>query len=286
MSRDTNGALLTQIVGNHCGIGCQKQVSSHQQFPLRSCYYNLTLVFMLRNINLKEELQRQRTLRQHPGAMRFVYAMFDTLNEEVYHEHLIQQTLDTPNPDGVGTYPKSISTESVYTEVEIARVCVKYRLRFLDTAQFTAPMPYEAVRRIKQLQVQTGHTFNSFRIVAPAEAFHLPDCKEDPLLFAELGHGRYTLIYQWGQDLHPLRALRFFPWRTKRSLALTVAVCAMVGTALVPVGMAASHAGDASISAQLAFSAWAFTGISAATAFVLMRRFKGFSSDVWKRPFS
>ena len=245
-----------------------------------------TLISMLRNINLQDELQRQRALRQHPGAMRFVYAMFDTLNEEVYQEHLIQQTLDTSNPEAVGSYPKGVSTESIYTEVEIARICVKYRLRFLDTAQFTAPMPYEAVRRIKQLQKQTSHTFISFRIVAPAEAFHLPDCKEDPLLFAELGHGRYALIYQWGQDLHPLRAWRFFPWRTKRTLGLTVAAFALVGTALVPVGMAATHAGDAATSAQVAFSAWAFAGITAATAFVLMRRFKGFSSDVWKRPFS
>ena len=241
---------------------------------------------MLKHIDVHQALIQERELERHPGAQGFVYAMFDALNEEVYQEHIIQAVLQQPAAKAQKTYPKSVPPEMVFGEAEIKRVCVRYRLRFLEASQFTAPLPYEALRRIKTYQKRSGQAFESFRIVAPADAFHLPDCTEDPLLFADLGMGRYALIYKWGNDLHPFRSLRFFPQRSFKTMALTVFMAALLITAFLPLAYARLYAGEQASYAQAAFAAWAFVGVGASVACFMLRKFKGYSSDLWKRPFS
>lgn len=241
---------------------------------------------MIRNTNLKDALEKERELLRHPGAMGFVYAMFDVLNEEVYREHEIVKRVVTPNQTQSFHWCHSLDEERIFHRSEIRQLCIKFRLRFLDASQFNQSIPYEAIRRIKALESAADQAFNDFLIAAPAEAFTLPDCAEDPLLFIDLGGDRFYLVHHWGEDMAWHRKVRMFPWRNRRALGGTVFAAALLLTALLPsafIGRAAL--GDATL-ARLAFLGWSFASVAGVIAYFSMRRFKGYSDELWERPFS
>jgi hypothetical protein len=115
----------------------------------------------------------------------------------------------------------------------IRRTCIAFRLRFLPSSRFRAPVPYEALVRIRELERASDTRIEEFYILAPAPAFHL-EKKTDPLLFVPAGEDRFLLVHRWGGELSPLRKVLSLPLRNLRSLLVTVIVCAFLLAAAVP----------------------------------------------------
>lgn len=88
----------------------------------------------------------------------------------------------------------------------IKKVCIDYRLRFLDTALFRHEFPEEAVTQIREIEKNHDTALGGFRIVAPTKAFHLLNYN-DPLLFVPIGGDYYYLVHQWGDDLKAFQLL-------------------------------------------------------------------------------
>lgn len=101
--------------------------------------------------------------------------------------------------------------KNVFTLEQIKSVCIKYNLRFLDTAYFKADFPYEAILKTKMFEDKYQTKIEHFKLVAPSQVFNLGDCNQDPLLFACLADNKYYLIHQWGSDLSWYRGLISFP---------------------------------------------------------------------------
>ncbi len=137
-----------------------------------------------------------------------------------------------------------LDTDRIYHLDHIRQICIRYRLRFLDSRYFKGRIPEEAVYRITQLEMAHATELHGFKIIAPSRLFRLAD-KDDPLLFAPLGNDYFYLIHKWGKDLHPLRKLIVWPFRNVVNLTLLVLFLSYLVTLLIPSGLFSKSASSA-----------------------------------------
>lgn len=129
-----------------------------------------------------------------------------------------------------------LETDKIYHISQIKKVCIDYRLRFLNTKYFKGDIPQEAFNKIAELEKEHDIEMKGFKIIAPSKLFKLKD-KDDPLLFAPIGNEYFYLIHKWGNDLHPLRKLLMWPFKNIINLTSVVLVISYVVTLLVPDGL-------------------------------------------------
>jgi hypothetical protein len=129
-----------------------------------------------------------------------------------------------------------LDTHKIYHLSQIKKVCIDYRLRFLDSKYFKGDFPQAAYHKISKIEKQHSIEVSGFKIIAPSKLFKLKD-KDDPLLFAPIGNDYFYLIHTWGNDLHPLRKAFMWPFKNIVNLALLVFVVSYLVTLLVPEGL-------------------------------------------------
>ncbi|MFD0861485.1 hypothetical protein ACFQ1M_04650 [Sungkyunkwania multivorans] len=129
-----------------------------------------------------------------------------------------------------------LETEKIFHIDQIKKICIDYRLRFLDTKYFKANIPRTAIEKIKKLEKDHDTQLKGFKIIAPSKLFKLND-PDDPLLFAPIGNGYYYLIHKWGNDLHPLRRWLMLPFRNFENLLVFTLMVSYVLTLMVPNGL-------------------------------------------------
>ncbi|MGA1546558.1 MAG: hypothetical protein ACO349_06385, partial [Flavobacteriaceae bacterium] len=127
-----------------------------------------------------------------------------------------------------------LSKDRIYHIDEIKKVCIDYRLRFLDIKYFKNELPQDALTQIKQLEEEHQTQLGEFKIMAPSALFRLKKT-DDPLLFAPLGNEYYYLVHKWGNDLHPLRKVMMWPFKNIWNLLAVVFLFSWLLTELTPI---------------------------------------------------
>ncbi|TAI49031.1 hypothetical protein [Flagellimonas allohymeniacidonis] len=159
------------------------------------------------------------------------------LNREKRRTEKISETLGskkhTPGNDFVFDL---LETEKIYHIDQIKKICIDYRLRFLDSRYFKGKIPATAFEKITQLENQHHIEIEGFKIMAPSKLFKLED-KDDPLLFAPIGNDYFYLIHKWGNDLHPLRKLLVWPFKSIVNLTVFTLLISYLVTLMVPSGL-------------------------------------------------
>lgn len=126
--------------------------------------------------------------------------------------------------------------KNLFSLNDISAICIKYRLRFLDSSHFSAEIPYEAVSKIKEFEKKYGHRIERFKIIAPDRVFRLTDVNKDPLLLAQLGDNSYYLLHKWGNDLSWYRAILCYPFRNIYCFLASVFCLGLIIGFSMPVG--------------------------------------------------
>lgn len=116
---------------------------------------------------------------------------------------------------------------------QIRKVCIDYRLRFLDIKYFKGNIPPSAIEKICDLEKTHETALKGFKIMAPSVLFRLKKT-DDPLLFVPLGNGYYYLIHKWGNDLSPARKVWAWPFKNIWNLLFTVLVVSLFATYITP----------------------------------------------------
>lgn len=231
---------------------------------------------MQRRSHLEEEL---RSLR---GSTAFLEAVKRILEEEQKTDDVLRAMVLSSRGDRPNSI-KGLDLDRVHHEDAIRNVCIKYRLRFLESGLFKGGIPLQAVHELRQLEARASAPLTGFRIMAPSSHFRLCDAEGDPLLFVPLGNGLYYLVHQWGGDLYWHRSLINWPVRTAYHLAATVLFIAMIIAALAPVGFVnASGTSGYWTGGRLLFWFWTAMVLMGFTAFSWMAFFGKFSADAWK----
>ena len=160
----------------------------------------------------------------------------------------------------------------------IEKICVNYRLRFLDTHFFKGPIPEEAISQIRTLEKAHQTSLHNLKIMAPAKLLKLENA-DDPLLFAPMGNNYYYLIYTWGNDLHPLRKWLMWPYKTFENLVITLFFISIILTAITP--MQAFTKNDVTQTEYLLMFLFMFKAVAGIVLFYGFAKGKNFNTAIW-----
>jgi len=184
---------------------------------------------MLQTIDIQQQLIKERNKKhQSTDVLEWVQEVFEDINvtQKSVFERLaqspIQKTVNTFNID-------KVATDAIFHISEIQKICIDFRLRFLDTRYFKGDYPKEVISKIKAIEEQHQTTLDGFKIIAPSKLFKLKEA-DDPLLFAPMGNGYYYLIHKWGKDLHPLRKLKYWSFKNVENLGISIFTLSFIMT--------------------------------------------------------
>lgn len=184
----------------------------------------------MKTVDLHEQLKRIQ--RKHPEE-EVLNEVRDILHQEEKREALIKRNLH--NGGGAGEIDEScLDKGQIFTLDQIERLCVRYRLRFLDSRHFKGEIPQEAIQKIKQLENQQKQPLSGFKIIAPKELFRLSDKDSDPILMLPLKGDRFYFIHKWGGEISAWRSILAFPMRNFMSMFWFLAAVAVIFSLLVP----------------------------------------------------
>ncbi len=170
----------------------------------------------------------------------------------------------------------------IYHILDIEKICIQYRLRFLNSALYKADFPYETVIKIKELEKEHGIHIKNFKLMAPASVFKLKNA-DDPLLFAPIGNDYFYLVHSWGRDLHPLRKLLMWPFRHLENFMFFLLILSFVCTTLIPAGIFSPENTTTEFFILFFFM---FKWITGLAIFYGFKYGKNFSSAIWRSTFS
>ena len=191
---------------------------------------------LLPKTNIEKKLAKAKLSSNisEKDRLKEVYAILSNLDNELER---ISENINISNGTQSNNFNIDLLESSrIYHLEDIKKICIDYRLRFLDSKFFKGDIPVEALSKIKTLEKEHDIKLKGFKIIAPSKLFKLED-KDDPLLFAPIGNGYHYLIHQWGNDLHPLRKLLMWPFKSIVNLSILVLLLSFIVTLMIPDGL-------------------------------------------------
>ena len=185
---------------------------------------------MFQDINIEKELISLKSKNEK----LLINSAIDQLNNDLIKEKTIQKNINSSNNKKYFANIKIDESSNVYNFKTIETIAIKHRLRFLPTKFFKNQIPQEAIFKIKEIEKSNSIEIKKFFILAPSSAFDLEDCNKDPLLFIPLKNNQYYLVHKWGSDLSWIKKLTAIPFRTLETMAISVALTALIIALLTP----------------------------------------------------
>lgn len=230
---------------------------------------------LFKGINIRRALIRERIL-QH----RLLQEAQDLLMSDFEKDNEIINRLK-------GSRNKNIDsiivpdTENIFTLDQIKSVCIKYRLRFLDSSFFKQEYPHAAIAEVKSFEKKYGKKISSFNIMAPSALFNLENINKDPILFAQLSDNNYYLLHQWGNDLAWYRRIISWPFQSLKTLLITlILICAIFAFSL-PSSIMNIFSFQSEIYLRLWLTIHTFIGLLGITLWLGLSFDKSFSGCNW-----
>ncbi len=170
-----------------------------------------------------------------------------------------------------------LEADRIYHLDDIRKLCITYRLRFLDSNFFKGQIPEEAISRIRQLEKDHDTPLSHFKVMAPSKLLKLENA-DDPLLFAPMGNDYFYLIHKWGNDLHPFRKLLMWPYKNFENLVITVFLLSALLTAITPMGLF-TH--TAAMQEYILMFLFMFKSVGGIVLFYGFAKGKNFNNAIW-----
>ena len=231
---------------------------------------------MFSRTNIEKQLLKYRSKRiDEQSVMKEVQRIFSE-NDKQRDEIIFSLTEESSEIENHFNFDL-LETEHIFHIEDIEKLCVIYRLRFLDSHYFKGNFPEEAISEVRSLEKKHQITLKNFKIVAPAKLLKLENA-DDPLLFAPMGNDYFYLIHKWGKDLHPFRKLLMWPYRSFDNLVFTVAVLSVLLTSLVPIHWLTPKPG---IGEYLFLAFFIFTGMGGMVILYGFSIGKNFNRVLW-----
>ena len=180
---------------------------------------------MFKSIDLQKKLikERDKNIQTHK-VIDWVESILNDISSP--NKSVLERLSISPIHRNINTFNiDEIDSNAIFHISHIEKICINYRLRFLDTKYFKGTYPNVVIDKINTLEKKHNTVLDGFKIIAPSKLFRL-DKADDPLLFAPMGNGYYYLIHKWGTDLHPLRRLKYWSVKNVENLGISIfAVC-------------------------------------------------------------
>jgi hypothetical protein len=184
-------------------------------------------------INLEHELIQTRD----NASTKLIQQAHFLLEKEQKEEARILELLGISKDNSISFDQldhSQLDQSKLFSLESIEKLAIRFRLRFLPSSYYTGSYPIEAISRIKELEKNHQTGLQNMFILAPKKKFDLGDCDGDPLLFTRIGENQYYLIASWGNDLHPLRSLILWPFRSFNSSLITSLILSIFFSLIIP----------------------------------------------------
>lgn len=189
---------------------------------------------MFAKTNIEQQLRKFRDKRIGSGdILAEIQRIFE---ENERHRNAIKETLAAPPANRQLLNPATLEKDNIFHLEDIKSLCIRYRLRFLDSHFFKGEIPEEAISKIRRLESQYQINLSGFKVMAPSKLLKLENA-DDPLLFLPLQNNYFYLVHKWGNDLHPFRELLMWPYKNFENLVFTVFLLSILLTAITPMGL-------------------------------------------------
>ena len=132
--------------------------------------------------------------------------------------------------------PDKIDSNRLFHVDQIRKICIDYRLRFLDFNFFKGGVPDEAYTKLKEFELNHPNLDLNIKMMAPTKLFQLENY-DDPLMFVSLGNNYYYLIHKWGNDMSYFRKMFMWPFKNIYNILVYIAIISLFFTTFVPDGI-------------------------------------------------
>ena len=172
----------------------------------------------MKKVNLFEELLQERN--KQISSNELISLLKNIWQKEDSKKERITQSLKELNN---GNFNKlkfdEMETKNIFHIDTIKNICVRYRLRFLDSNLFKGDYPKNISKIISDIENKHDTNLNNFMIMAPSKLFKIKS-PDDPILFIPIGNNYYYLIHKWGKEFNYLRKLLVLPFKNIDNLTI------------------------------------------------------------------
>ena len=126
-----------------------------------------------------------------------------------------------------------INSDRIFHISDIKKICIDYRLRFLDFELFKGKVPDEAYKNLKSFYSDHKEIKREIKMMAPSSLFQLENY-DDPLMFASLGNDYFYLIHKWGNDLSFFRKIMMWPFKSLYNIIIFMCFISLFITLIIP----------------------------------------------------
>ncbi len=231
---------------------------------------------LLPRTNIEQKLSKLRSKEFDPTTWKT--QIQEIFQRDEKHEEQIIQNLDAKPELVDNTFGfDQLETSKIYHLDQIQKICIDYRLRFLDSRYFKGKLPNSAISAIKELENKHQTALKGFKIVAPSKLFKLENA-DDPLLFAPMGNDYFYLVHKWGNDLHPLRKTMMWFFKSFENLLFLTFLVSLLITFMVPDGLFSK---ENSTSEFIMVFFFMFKSVAAVVLFYGFALGKNFNTAIW-----
>ena len=172
----------------------------------------------MKKVNLFEELLKERSKQISTNELISLLKNI-WVKEDSKKERITQSLKDVNN----GSFNKlkfdEMETKNIFHKDTIKNLCVRYRLRFLDSNLFKGDYPKNITKIISDIEKKHDTKLINFMIMAPSKLFKIKS-PDDPILFVPIGNDYYYLIHKWGEEFNYLRKLLVLPFKNIDNLTI------------------------------------------------------------------
>lgn len=199
------------------------------------------------------------------------------------HEKELKDLINHLNINSFNSFDfEKLDANKIYSINTIKRVCIDYRLRFLDIKYFKNKLPNEVYQKINNLEKIHNTKVGDFKIMAPSALFRL-EKTDDPLLFVPLGNNYYYLVHKWGNDLHPFRKLSMWPFKNIWNLLFAILLFSFLVTEITPLTLFTKTPNTSSYWMLLFFM---FKAIASVVLYFGFALGKNFNPAIWNNKYN
>ena len=159
-----------------------------------------------------------------------------TLPKTDLHSELIKSKRISKIKIDLDYNPDKIDSNRLFHVDQIRKICIDYRLRFLDFNFFKGGVPDEAYTKLKEFELNHPDLDLNIKMMAPTKLFQLENY-DDPLMFVSLGNNYYYLIHKWGNDMSYFRKMFMWPFKNIYNILVYIAIISLFFTTFVPDGI-------------------------------------------------
>ena len=172
----------------------------------------------MKKVNLFEELLVERNKQVSSKELNSLIK--DIWSKEDNKTNRISNSLKDTNNDNINQLKfDEMETKNIFHKDTIKKICVRYRLRFLDSNLFKGDYPKNITKIISDIEKKHNTKLNNFMIMAPSKLFKIKS-PDDPILFVPIGNDYYYLIHKWGEEFNYLRKLLVLPFKNIDNLTI------------------------------------------------------------------